>query len=219
MALIQCVECGNYVSDKATRCPKCGKEVDPVSYDKNERKSNICKECGQEMDVATGICSNCGFDPAGVEQKKRKARKKIGLIVSLITAVVILVLGIIIAQKANKGNSYILAACKELADEENGLLDVKNIYYSEKTAEDSTIDYIYRVYIEYRGSWGTETVIYMVDKKENTYFITAYMDEKLSCYLTIAEYEINGFEGLFEPSGDWEKLSSSEVEKYEKKLK
>lgn len=78
---------------------------------------------------------------------------------------------------------------------------------------------IYRVYIEYRGSWGTETVIYMVDKNENTYFITAYMDEKLSCYLTIAEYEINGLEGLFEPSGDWEKLSLSEIEKYEKKLK
>ncbi len=178
-----------------------------------------CVECGQEMDAATGICSNCGFDPARVKQKKRKARKKIGLIVSLITVVVILALGIMFVQKANKGNSYILAACKELADEENGLPGVKNIYYSEKTAEDSTIDYIYRVYIEYRGSWGTETVIYMVDKNENTYFITAYMDEKLSCYLTIAEYEINGLEGLFEPSGDWEKLSSSEIEKYEKKLK
>lgn len=77
---------------------------------------------------------------------------------------------------------------------------------------------IYRVFIEYRGSWGTEAVIYIVDKKGNTYFITAYMDKKLSSYLTLAEFEINGLEGLFEPSGDWEKLSLSEVEKYEKKL-
>lgn len=219
MALIKCVECGNYVSDKATCCPKCGREVNPVSYDKYEKRSSICKECGQEMDAATGICLNCGFDSARVEQKKRKAKKKIGLIVSLVTAVVILASGIMFAQKANKGNSYILAACKELVDEENGFPDVTNIYYSEKIAEDSTIDYIYRVYIEYRGSWGTESVIYIVDKKGNTYFITAYMDENLSCYLTIAKNEINGFEGLFEPSGDWEKLSLSEVEKYEKKLK
>lgn len=218
MALIKCVECGNDVSDKATRCPKCGKEVNPVSDDKNEKKSNICKECGQEMDAATGICLNCGFDPARVEQKKRKAKKKIGLIVSLITAVVVLALGIMFAKNVKKDNSYILAACKELADEENGFPDVKNIYYSEKPAENSTIDYIYRVFIEYRGSWGTEAVIYIVDKKGNTYFITAYMDKKLSSYLTLAEFEINGLEGLFEPSGDWEKLSLSEVEKYEKKL-
>lgn len=218
MALIKCVECGNDVSDQATHCPKCGKEVNPVCHDKNEKKSNICKECGQEIDAATGICLNCGFDLARVEQKKRKTKKKIGLIVSLIIVVVILALGIMFAQNANKGNSYILAACKELADEENGFPDVKNIYYSEKTAEDSTIDYTYRVYIEYKGSWGTEAVIYIVDKKGNTYFITAYMDEKLSCHLKVAEFEINGLEGLFEPSGDWEKLSSSEIEEYEKKL-
>lgn len=218
MALIKCVECGNYVSDKATCCPKCGKEVNPVSYDKNEKKSNICKECGQEMDAATGICLNCGFDSARVGQKKKKTKKKIGLIVSLTIAIIILALGIMFAQNASKDNSYILAACKELADKENGFPDVRNIYYSEKPAEDSTIDYIYRVYIEYRGSWGTESVIYVVDSKGNTYFITAYMDEKLSCYLTIAEFEINGLEGFFEPSGDWEKLSSSEIEEYEKKL-
>ena len=218
MALIKCVECGNDVSDKATYCSKCGKKVNLVSHDKNEKASNRCKECGQEMDAATGICLNCGFDPARIEQKKRNIKKKIGLIVSLITAVVVLALGIMFAQNANKGNSYILAACKELADVENGFPDVKNIYYSETPAEDSTIDYVYRVYIEYKGNWGKETVMYIVDKKGNTYFITAYMDEKLSSYLTVAEFEINGFESLFEPSGDWEKLSSSEVEKYEKKF-
>lgn len=65
-----------------------------------------CVECGQEMDAATGICSNCGFDPARVEQNKRKARKKIGLIVSLITVVVILALGIMFVQKANKGKPF-----------------------------------------------------------------------------------------------------------------
>lgn len=140
MALIKCIECGNDVSDKATCCPKCGKEVNPVSHDKKEKKSNICKECGQEMDLATGICLNCGFDPARVKQKKVK--KKIGLIVSSITAVVVLAFGIMFAQNANKGNSYILAACKELAGEENGFPYVKYIYYSEKSAEDTTIDYI-----------------------------------------------------------------------------
>lgn len=37
-------------------------------------------------------------------------------------------------------------------------------------------------------------------------------------YLTIAEFEVNGIEGFFEPSDNWEELSSSEVRDIEKKF-
>lgn len=218
MALIKCVECGNDVSDKAAYCPKCGKAVNSISENKGEKTNNLCKECGQEIDLVTGICLNCGFDLKKVEKKKRDSKKKISIMIGLIIAVVVLVLGIMFVIDANKGNSYILAACEELADEENGLPDIEAIYVSETVAEGKTIDYVYRIYIEYEGRWGTEAVLYIVDDKGNTYFATAYGDDKLANYLSLAKYEVNGIEGFFEPSDEWEELSSPEVKKFEKKL-
>lgn len=218
MALIKCVECGNDVSDKAAYCPKCGKAVNSISENKGEKTNNLCKECGQEIDLVTGICLNCGFDLKKVEKKKRDSKKKISIMIGLIIAVVVLVLGIMFVIDANKGNSYILAACEELADEENGLPDIEAIYVSETVAEGKTIDYVYRIYIEYEGCWGTEAVLYIVDDKGNTYFATAYGDDKLANYLSLAKYEVNGIEGFFEPSDEWEELSSPEVKKFEKKL-
>ena len=47
MALIKCKQCGNLISDKATRCPKCGnvviKERPSVSYDEEDQKSGFMK--------------------------------------------------------------------------------------------------------------------------------------------------------------------------------
>ena len=218
MALIKCTECGNDVSDKAAYCPKCGKEVNLIIDSKTEVTNKVCKECGQEIDLTTGVCLNCGYDSSKVEQKKKESKKKIGIVIGSIIAVAVLVLGICFFVNANKGNSYILAACEELADEENGLPDIEEIYISEAIADGKTIDYVYRVYIEYEGSWGTEAVLYIVDDKGKSYFATAYGEEKLANYLTMAEFEVNGIPGYFEPSDEWEELSSSEVKKFEKKF-
>lgn len=130
----------------------------------------------------------------------------------------VLVLGLVFVIKANKGNSYILDACEKLSDAENGLPDIEEIYISETVAEDKTIDYVYRVYIEYEGRLGTEAVLYIVDDKGNTYLATAYGDDKLANYLKMAEFEVNGIEGFFEPSDEWKELSSSEVKKFEEKF-
>lgn len=218
MALIKCVECGNDVSDKAAYCPKCGKEVKPISDNKSEVANNVCKECGQEIDVATGVCLNCGYDSAKVEQKKKESKRKIGIVIGSIITVALVVLGICLLVNANKGNTYILAACEELANEENGLPDIEEIYISEAVADGKTIDYVYRVYIEYESIWGTESVLYIVDDKGKSYFATAYGEEKLANYLTMAEFEVKGIPGYFEPSDEWEELSSSEVRKFEKKF-
>lgn len=47
MALIKCKHCGNLISDKATRCPKCGnvviKERPSVLYEEEEQKSGFMK--------------------------------------------------------------------------------------------------------------------------------------------------------------------------------
>lgn len=219
MALIKCEECGNYVSDKASYCPKCSKEVvNSISENKTNKTNNVCKECGQEIDLAIGIYSNCGFDSLKEEQKKKNSKKKIGIILGSILAVVVLVLGILFVINVNKRNSYILDACEKLTDEENGLPDIEEIYISETVAEEKTIDYVYRVYIEYEGCLGTEAVLYIVDGNGNTYFATAYGDDKLANYLTMAEFEVSGIEGFFGPSDEWEELSSLEVKKFEEKF-
>ena len=47
MALIKCKQCGNLISDKATRCPKCGnvviKERPSVLYEEEDQKSGFMK--------------------------------------------------------------------------------------------------------------------------------------------------------------------------------
>ena len=46
MALINCPECGNQVSDKATNCPHCGNPIDTKTY---------CPKCGSsDVSVING---------------------------------------------------------------------------------------------------------------------------------------------------------------------
>lgn len=218
MALVKCISCGNEVSDKADCCPKCGAKIEIVKEDKIDVVNKICKECGQEIDLNTGICTNCGYDSSKIQQKKKEKKKKLFLVLGMIFLVAIVVVVVCIFTNANKGKKYIIEACEELADEENGLPDIEEIYVSEEIAEDSLIDYVYRVYIEYEGSWGTRKAIFLVDDEGETYFATEYGDDKIVNYLTIAEFEVNGIEGFFEPSDNWEELSSSEVRDIEKKF-
>ena len=208
MALIKCTECKNEISDKANYCPKCGKEINVLA------EKRLCKEFGQKIESATGVCTNCGYDL----EKIRKKKKKILFSVGIFFVVVTLIIGFFLFINANKGSKYIMEACEELSDEENGLPDIEEIYISEEIAENSLIDYVYRVYIEYEGRWGTEKVLYIVDDEGKTYFATEYGDDKLVNYLTLAEFEVNGIEGIFEPSDEWEELSYSKVRKIEKKF-
>ena len=49
MALIQCPECGQEISDKATTCPHCGTPI------------FVCPECGHISVGNVKFCENCGF--------------------------------------------------------------------------------------------------------------------------------------------------------------
>ena len=51
MALINCKECGQAVSDKATVCPKCGAPIERMV---------TCDECGQEISATVDACPHCG---------------------------------------------------------------------------------------------------------------------------------------------------------------
>lgn len=51
MALIQCTECGQMVSDKAEACPHCGAPVEHLMK---------CEDCGSEYGVSVTACPKCG---------------------------------------------------------------------------------------------------------------------------------------------------------------
>lgn len=51
MALVKCIECGNIVSNEATKCPHCG-----ISFESFLK----CPECGYFIMYGNNTCSNCG---------------------------------------------------------------------------------------------------------------------------------------------------------------
>lgn len=53
MALIQCPECGNTISDKASTCPKCGYPLINLQV--------TCPECQSTVDAKATVCPECGY--------------------------------------------------------------------------------------------------------------------------------------------------------------
>ena len=53
MALINCSECGNKVSDKAKACPYCGCPIE---------KLMVCPECGKSINEGNNFCDQCGCE-------------------------------------------------------------------------------------------------------------------------------------------------------------
>ena len=71
MAMIKCTECGKDISDKAKKCPYCGKvflEEVPVV------KVIICGECGTVLSESDKVCHNCGCP---VENDMNNSKEKL----------------------------------------------------------------------------------------------------------------------------------------------
>lgn len=99
MAMIQCPECGQEISDKAKKCIHCGKvlieEVQPTKY---------CAECGKEIPVDSQECPFCGCpveqekpeNPAVAQVAAKAKKNKKPLVVVAIIAIVAVIIGFII---------------------------------------------------------------------------------------------------------------------------
>ena len=71
MAMIKCMECGKDISDKAKKCPNCGKtfvEEMPVVSVIN------CSECGTVLSETDEVCQNCGCP---VEKESNSSKEKL----------------------------------------------------------------------------------------------------------------------------------------------
>lgn len=60
MALINCLECGKEISDKAASCPNCGAVV----------KKKFCQHCGETIDNDCIVCPKCGKQVGELEKDK-----------------------------------------------------------------------------------------------------------------------------------------------------
>lgn len=101
MAIIQCPECGQEISDKAKKCIHCGKILIEEKI-----PTKICSECGKEVPINEEECPYCGcpFEETvneditlaektePVEKSKKKSKK----IIILIAALVVIVLAVLI---------------------------------------------------------------------------------------------------------------------------
>ena len=214
MALINCKNCGAEISDKAKVCPKCGQSVNV-----DVTPAPICPECSEKIQEGAKVCPNCGYTLSS----KRKIKKF--AILGSVALVVVLIIVIVIAILGKNNNAYIVDACKEIQKNLSNpnSLSLQEVYISDEESTDTTIDYVYRVYIVYRytNSYDSKkegTVLYVIDDKGKTYFIEDSSSEQLYAYKSIAEMEIFGLSGWFEPSDNWIELEGSEVNKIEKKI-
>ena len=65
MSLINCPECGEQISEKATECVHCGASLieEPI-IEKN------CLECGTMLSDTDTSCPNCGCPIESIESEK-----------------------------------------------------------------------------------------------------------------------------------------------------
>ncbi|QTA83142.1 HTH domain-containing protein, Fis [Desulfonema limicola] len=74
MALANCIKCGNKISERAIKCPKCGIN-DPI------KKELFCNICSSPLPVNfQGTCPECGDpnpEPIEIEKRKLETKEKI----------------------------------------------------------------------------------------------------------------------------------------------
>lgn len=96
MAMIQCPECGQEISDKAKKCIHCGKVLI------EEIKTKKCSECGTENSLEAAECIHCGcpFEKIAIQQEKetnnqpKKDMKKI--IIPVVAVIIVAIIGMVI---------------------------------------------------------------------------------------------------------------------------
>lgn len=91
MAIINCSECGNPISDKAKKCIHCGKIFEDIA---SKAEGKICVECGNPIPDASMECPNCGCPiPSTSKPKFQFTQKTITMLSIVISAILIICIG------------------------------------------------------------------------------------------------------------------------------
>lgn len=107
MAMMECPNCGEQVSDKAKKCVHCGTVLIP-------EEKRYCQECGAELDSETDVCPKCGCPmenvkdseaaPQQVEVTGVKIAKKSKKAIAIVAVVLLIIalLAVAVAQGEKK---------------------------------------------------------------------------------------------------------------------
>ena len=124
MAIVQCPNCGEPISNRAKKCIHCGFEFTP-------QEREYCADCGAELEKGAAVCTKCGCPvekdestssvvPQKVEVTRinvtEKAKKAVAIFVVIMVILLITVFGIQQIQKQNAAKEAERAAI-EAAEE------------------------------------------------------------------------------------------------------
>ena len=122
MAMIKCPNCGKDISDKANACPTCGKIIDVMIESKTIDNKDL-----NDLNEQTYLSINSNNDEIN-DSKNTKSKKKIGIIVALVAAIVVIAGGIGGFLYFNK----VIKPANEYKEAENLLNDKKYLEAQQK---------------------------------------------------------------------------------------
>lgn len=228
MAMIQCPECGQEVSDKAKKCVHCGKvliaEVLPKKF---------CSDCGKEIAIDAVECPYCGCpiedDKEGCVSKIENSKKKsiIKFIVPITAIIVIAIIAVLIINfvGSNLSEDEQLAyqnavEMKSMMRDPDSFRLYDEMFLLKHRDDDGNVDYIYTIF-KYGGANGygaitTDKAIFKDGK-----YIMNYADEpdkddrdymnQLMVKADLALYTLSG-------DGDVWEMVDIDIEKIKRKM-
>lgn len=128
MALINCIECGKQISDKATACTGCGCPIIVV-------QTFVCQECQRNIPPDLKVCPECGFpqqtNSTNENTEFQAKHQQVPLVgksvcsywkyIYIVLPILVLCLIVIIVVKKNQ--SVILKSLRQ----KSGIVEIKNI--------------------------------------------------------------------------------------------
>lgn len=100
MALINCPNCGQSISDKATECPHCNFQT--------QNNTVTCSECKAQYSSEQGNCPVCGCPKITVQNKNVPQKKKHkGIVITAIILAVVFTIGLLGTFVINNGKAAV----------------------------------------------------------------------------------------------------------------
>lgn len=114
MAMMECPNCGEQVSDKAKKCVHCGTIL--IAEEKR-----YCQECGAELEEGADVCPKCGCPAENVENNEtqvpqqvevtgvkiaRKSKKIMAIVTVVLLIVALIAVAAVQGQKKKRVEEY-----------------------------------------------------------------------------------------------------------------
>ncbi|MBE5925883.1 MAG: zinc ribbon domain-containing protein [Lachnospiraceae bacterium] len=160
MAMINCPECGQEISDKAKDCIHCGKVLIEEVVQKR-----FCSDCGKEVLLEDKECPHCGcplenekIKETVIMKTKKGNAKKIIIPIAIIAIIVVVVFGVInfIGSNLNEDEQLAYQNAVEMRNmmrDPDSFKLYDEMFLLKHRDDDGNVDYIYTIF-KYGGANG-----------------------------------------------------------------